>query len=1295
MSINVYIIKYHAGREFRAIFVSTTEATDENGRCKNPTKSMTDPFVFNTVVTRAQSLVVCVGNPYFLCRLEESTKPGQKHWSTYINYCLDCETFTIHNSSLGQMENERLQNFLNPNTDRYFKQELKSGDKIIKGYLNSLAQFENHKRVLKFSKSWGEYHWDDEYDDFDEGFDDDDDDNDDDDDDDDDDDGDGDGDGDDDDDDDDDKQNSTLYSHLGSCIKCIIDICSWHQALAQSVKNPSLIIHINGQKNLRGAFHGSTVLVEIIDCASQQKGKNEKTVYNGKVVKLISLINFTFLCEADNQNLHQFYPVNKKDPVFYNLPMLSKTEDGVAVFDSQSLKELPRITQVIPRQIARKRIFIVQYLFWDCNNHKFPVGVVIGSISKGYTYNAGEKLLCAQYEFDFAKIKSNFNFVKQVHPDNYDEVFAIIEKSDEILENAFSIQSKDKDTYIVNYYVVNIAKSIEDQQLTDLLKSRGVSAFVKTDKLNKWKLHSMFPLPLLEKLNFNFTKPCPCFRISCLAEKKGGNITYKPLEVSIEEVFGLLTKTYTLQQMESQIETCLDLSLLFYVAQCLQLKKLDYPVATYKCVFDIFETPRAQLVLQVFSSWANSLVSMKLAESSLSLFPLHRKLPPNSKEKQLVYDNHGDALQTSLHNKYFLPKNGYKPLSNVKINSKALPLLIEALKDRDTFKYLAMLAYDNFFPQLHVASHKFESIEKAREFVLCSNTDKINFEVSHEYTYYTTQFTSPLTSFFDIVMQDMLTAALNSQSSKYKRDELNLMCVKANTDFKRKTAFEQSVFNLQLGVTLKTFNHRIDGYIERINNKNQLLLTFPSHELKSLSEHQSSFNIAHLLALKGTDTLKSITLYKWNVIVASFDGPPSIFTSPTIILDRVKDADATMDITVFVTSNEEEKSNFYAELNKKQLNGSVESSTVSVNQDEWQKLTKLVSESAEGIDDYCENAVKLLSSCCIKHSQKKKTQQIINQTVFWSGTVSKKLQQKYDPLHTWFGAAQDTALIYPKIQQIEITPFLKICIQHNSEPEKCFANISLVNASKETYEDINEYMELWGQVVIAENAVSSVRTRDILLLENVYLQWPELEHCCDSYAGDHYRVPKDEFVIMKLPVDFSQSNIELFDLQRGDLLCVQYEVPDKKLEISMGFVFHMFIEKVSIIDVDTESSDSDEDSDYESTEDLFSEDNIQHEKTYFLSFSHSNEKISEKFKHILTHKPSCKVQILHISPPQRFVTLVCTCVNMFLFRRIYRYLRKLHRSSQMTQDIACRDTAAITKTNEGFSILVSYISFSI
>ena len=1200
---------------------------------------MTDPFVFNTVVTRAQSLVVCVGNPYFLCHLEDKVKPGNKCWSTYINCCLDCETLAFVNCNFGQMEKENLQNVLNCNTGRRLKQAVNGGDKIIMGYLNSLAQFELHKKVLRFSKSWGDIQWiNHDY-----GGD-----------------------------TDEDEQASTLSdsshsdsSHSDSLIKCVIDIHSRYQALARSVNNPDLVIHINGQRNLRGAFHESTVLVELVESYSQPRKQNEGRMYNGKVVDLISLSNPTFLCEVDHRNFHRFYPINKKDPAFYNLPTLSKVEKGVAVFDAQSLKDVPRVVQVFPPQLARKRIFIIQYLHWDHCKFPSPVGIVTDSISKGYTYSAGEKLLCAQYKFDFAEVDGSYKPVKPVHPYKSDEIFAIIEKSGEILENAFSICSRDKDTYIISYYVVNIAGCIEDEMLTELLKQRGVSAFVKTDKLNKWKLHSMFPLSLLRNLNFELNKPCSCFRVSCLAEIKSGNITYKPLETSIEEVFGVLIKTYTLQEMEDQIEsqlenqleTQLDLILLFHVARRLQWKRLGYNEATYNCIFDISETPRAQLVLKEFSSWANNLVAMKLADSSLTLFPLQCKLPLNPEEKKSVCKDHGNALQTSLHNKYFLPKNGYKPLPDVKIYSKALPLLLEALKDQNLFKYLAMLAYDNFFPQLHVAAYKFRSIAKAREFMLCSDTDEVNFMASHDSACYTTMFTSPLTSFFDIVVQGMLSAALNRQPSKYSKGELGFICGKANKDFKRKSDFVENMFNLQLGVTLKAFNHRIVGYIEKIDNKNRLTLSFPSHELKNLSEHQSSFNIAHLLAFKSSSGIQfssksSTCLYDWNVKVASFNGPPSIFDCPTIVLSRIENADATIDITVFMADGEEEKSHFYIELHKKSLVGSVKSSTVSVTQLEWQELAKM-SANLEDLEKQCETALKILSSRCTEQSKRPNFQQIAKQTVCWSGTVRRKLQQKYDPLHVWFGAAQDTALIYPKIQQIEITPFLKVCVQHNSEPEKCFANISLVNASKESYTDIDEYKELWGQLVIAENAISSVRTRDILLLENVYLQWPELEHCCDNYAGDYYRVPKDEFVIMKPPLDFNKSSIELFDLQRGDLLCVQYEVPDEKLEISMGFIFHMFVDKVLLNKVETKGSIStklggNEDYDHDSDcEDLLSEDDsksVEHEKEYHLSFSQNIEKISEKFKHIITSKSSisCKVQILHISPPQRYVVLMCS-----------------------------------------------------
>lgn len=91
-----------SGREFRAVFLSTSESTDKDGATHNPTKSICDPYVFNTVITRAQSLVVAVGNPLMLLRMEKHMvqKYGEKGkcWSNYLKVCLDNHTFNIHDS---------------------------------------------------------------------------------------------------------------------------------------------------------------------------------------------------------------------------------------------------------------------------------------------------------------------------------------------------------------------------------------------------------------------------------------------------------------------------------------------------------------------------------------------------------------------------------------------------------------------------------------------------------------------------------------------------------------------------------------------------------------------------------------------------------------------------------------------------------------------------------------------------------------------------------------------------------------------------------------------------------------------------------------------------------------------------------------------------------------------------------------------------------------------------------------------------------------------------------------------
>ena len=79
--------------------MSTSEPTNSDASSKDPSKSLTDPHVFNTAITRAQSLLVAVGNPFLLLKMEKhmvTRYNGKgKCWSSYLKRCIENGTVTV------------------------------------------------------------------------------------------------------------------------------------------------------------------------------------------------------------------------------------------------------------------------------------------------------------------------------------------------------------------------------------------------------------------------------------------------------------------------------------------------------------------------------------------------------------------------------------------------------------------------------------------------------------------------------------------------------------------------------------------------------------------------------------------------------------------------------------------------------------------------------------------------------------------------------------------------------------------------------------------------------------------------------------------------------------------------------------------------------------------------------------------------------------------------------------------------------------------------------------------------
>ncbi len=82
-----------------------------DGSTLDGTKSFCDPYVFNTAVTRAKSLVIAVGNPFLLLKMEAHfvREYGEEHnahcWSTYLDFCIQNESLHFH-SKLGLTDDQ-------------------------------------------------------------------------------------------------------------------------------------------------------------------------------------------------------------------------------------------------------------------------------------------------------------------------------------------------------------------------------------------------------------------------------------------------------------------------------------------------------------------------------------------------------------------------------------------------------------------------------------------------------------------------------------------------------------------------------------------------------------------------------------------------------------------------------------------------------------------------------------------------------------------------------------------------------------------------------------------------------------------------------------------------------------------------------------------------------------------------------------------------------------------------------------------------------------------------------------
>ncbi len=285
-------------------------------------------------------------------------------WSTYMRQCIECKTFQyskeLQNNFNQSVSDKLLHMIYNTSTSKSLTIS-RHPDTILKAYQKELERLKEYKRAkILLESRKGTLSWKIDKNEK--------------------------------------KQENVRETEndSGDKYECILEVINYRKAKAIPLDNSKQVMMIHGMDNRKPAFDGDTVMIKVFE-----DGRFENECC-GKVLNIIEESNRKFICTV-SKNPIVFYPIDNKNPVFINLPPLSrdimKNNEGhrgdlnlkvndVVVFDLHDLDEgttdcsLPQIKRVIPLSVAKNMLFVVAFVKWD-NKYRNPLGIVEAVFPKG------------------------------------------------------------------------------------------------------------------------------------------------------------------------------------------------------------------------------------------------------------------------------------------------------------------------------------------------------------------------------------------------------------------------------------------------------------------------------------------------------------------------------------------------------------------------------------------------------------------------------------------------------------------------------------------------------------------------------------------------------------------------------------------------------------------------------------------------------------------------------------------------------------------------------------------------
>jgi len=918
------------------VFLSTLEITKADGSTLNPTKSICDQYVFNTVITRAQSLVVCVGNPFLLFSIEKST-PGYNIycWKEYVKRCLETSTLKLtpqcYHSSVSVVQGQICQLYsdvfedLMKLLDSSCSKVHKVSDSILDAYKRAFQASKackNNVKVMLGNIGEGDCGYVLQRRDIET------------------------------------VEKAPKDAELdNSSIECHLESISFKKCTALPLNSKEKPILIQGINNRRCALEGAKVKVSVYR-NSNRCGRVCEIVEQGPQRQ--------FVCYVDSHNSVFFLPIDHKTPKLVNLPGLSREmlmqasneriikkelkykQHAVTIFDPKSFRvpskpdekmDIPQIKDVIPLSIAQKLLFVVWYLRWT-PKYRYPLGVAIAAMPKGFTLYHGERLLLAHHHIntknvDEAPHTDKILTVPTTTPSlpHYDHAFTIDPPEAVVLDDALTLEpvtSDDGNCYRLGVHIANVAGAVRKGSKADVNAQQRATA-VFGSKHNS-KFFPMLPKMVRDTLSLDCGKEASVISFTCQVRIDGkrvwvvpnsvkicesnvlsrARLTYEEVQCSLGGVKDILlddkitkynkalsnNKTFGLKQ---RLVILLQISEFFFKNR-MQSDDVDYCIEGA----DQVQSPQAYFLVKELMVWANRIA----AEHLITVFPqlalLRRQKPPNQDQLAIALKKYQESIAYSPIHKTLADQMGITTEPGSVIILEFLRgQLYEALQSGNFMKAKNLLRITNYHPQLAVLSEEVNSTKSRAEYVCSSVLQQQKSLTLDDGSYLVslphdedevyghddlcclyTHSTSPLRRYADIVVQRMILQHLSPPTSSKglvcSVKELNDICENINIQKWNAKKFGKEFNCFDIALFLAQCSQPCTVYAASIEKN--LIFVIQELEYEPLSKQQRSFHFSSITSnavpcavtkpkiSEEFNNPESYKTYEWKAKITSFNG---------------------------------------------------------------------------------------------------------------------------------------------------------------------------------------------------------------------------------------------------------------------------------------------------------------------------------------------------------------------------------------------------------------------------------------